>query len=293
MTCLYERMKQYEDNENVENYQSFLVRVDGKKFSTFTKKYFKKPFDPHFTSIMKDTANELLCFFNPTLVYVCSDEITLIFMRKYAYDDWKNSEFKKEFLHTHPFNGRKEKLTTLIASKTSVIFNRRLKEVLKETTFSASDEPIFDGKFICFDCSPEKENEEIINYLAWRSRQTYANCVSSVCKNVSGGNQKAMQCKGVTEMIQMMKREYGFDFETEISSELKYGCFCKKVEVRKAVFSDLIGDAFCWRNVPYNFVVDINGDDYDDTACQTIKDSLISAEPPKALTAKAHSVCRN
>ena len=275
MTCLYERMKNYENTDNVEDYQSFLVRVDGKKFSTFTKKYFKKPFDPLFTSIMTDTANELLCFFNPNLVYVCSDEITLIFMRKYSYDDWKNGEYRTDFRQAHPFNGRQEKLVTLVASKTSVIFNRRLRETMGDTFFSVDDEPVFDGKFIFFDCSsPQKENEEIINYLEWRSRQTYANCVSSVCRSVFAGNEKIIKGKGVCEMIEMMK-EKGFDFETEISRELKYGHFCKKIEVSKSVFVDALNShTACLRNVPYNFVVDINSDNYDDTALQTIKDSL-------------------
>jgi len=72
------RMKSLEKTEIILPYQSFVVRVDGNCFSRFTSG-FRKPFDPAFQKAMIRTANSLLVRYNPTLVFVCSDEISLVF----------------------------------------------------------------------------------------------------------------------------------------------------------------------------------------------------------------------
>lgn len=65
----------------------FMVRLDGKNFSTFTRgfkqKDSKNPFDPNFQQAMINTMNDLVLKFSSVATgYVHSDEITLVFPSK-------------------------------------------------------------------------------------------------------------------------------------------------------------------------------------------------------------------
>ncbi|KNC65390.1 hypothetical protein SARC_18269, partial [Sphaeroforma arctica JP610] len=54
------------------------IRLDGHKFSSFTKG-FQKPYDARIANAMISTLADLMKEFNPICGYTCSDEITLIF----------------------------------------------------------------------------------------------------------------------------------------------------------------------------------------------------------------------
>lgn len=76
-----ERMKKYEhDYEGVVPRSSFLaIRADGQCFANFTKG-FQKPFDVRIASAMISAAEALYDAFNASVVYTCSDEITVSMM---------------------------------------------------------------------------------------------------------------------------------------------------------------------------------------------------------------------
>tara|TARA_Y100000780_G_C13652920_1_gene405381 strand:- start:77 stop:397 length:321 start_codon:yes stop_codon:yes gene_type:complete len=101
---LGDRMKEYESSveNNIESDISFLVRLDGKNFSKFTKG-FKKPFDSNFNHVMEKITHDLINKFNVRTGYTSSDEITLIFPEKF------NNE-------KHIYSGRIQKLTSIIGS---------------------------------------------------------------------------------------------------------------------------------------------------------------------------------
>ena len=94
---LGERMKLYENNclstIKIEPFRPFLVRLDGRAFSTFTNG-FKKPFDFMFTKAMILTTSDLLIEFNAVTGYSHSDEITLIFKAHCTKNDYQTIKNK-------------------------------------------------------------------------------------------------------------------------------------------------------------------------------------------------------
>lgn len=77
---LGDRMKKYEAHMDLRILpcESFVVRLDGRSFSKFTKKFFK-PFDIIFVKAMCKTMIDLVEEFDAQTGYTHSDEITLIF----------------------------------------------------------------------------------------------------------------------------------------------------------------------------------------------------------------------
>jgi len=79
---LGDRMKSYESKERIPYDEHLVIRLDGCKFSKFTKS-FKKPFDEIFSKAMEKTSKDLLERFNASSVYTQSDEITMILPYSY------------------------------------------------------------------------------------------------------------------------------------------------------------------------------------------------------------------
>ncbi len=125
-----------------------IVRVDGRNFrSALSRIGLQKPYDKRFASAMAD-AIEL--FFkksglSPDFAYTFSDEISFLF-RNISFD------------------GRIEKIDSVIPSFISSALTITLE----------TDEPIsFDSRVI-----PVNE-ENIIEYLAWRQDEAWRNCINS------------------------------------------------------------------------------------------------------------------
>ena len=91
---LGERLKGYESQyEQRVPYNEFLIcRIDGHKFSKFTKG-FEKPFDSILSEALIKTAADLLNEFGAVTSYHQSDEISLVFPPKFSVKlvpvDWK------------------------------------------------------------------------------------------------------------------------------------------------------------------------------------------------------------
>lgn len=89
VATLSDKMKQYESQyiHLIPKECHFMVRLDGKNFSTFTRgfkqKAFWNPFDLNFQQAMINTMNDLILKFSSSSTgYVHSDEITLVFPSK-------------------------------------------------------------------------------------------------------------------------------------------------------------------------------------------------------------------
>ena len=125
-----------------------IIRVDGRNFkNTLSRLDFEKPYDKRFASAMADSVE---LFFkksgmSPVFAYTFSDEINFLFTDT-------------------SFNERVEKLDSIIPSYISSALS-----ILLDL-----DEPIsFDSRIVPLN------SDQIIEYLIWRQREAWRNCVSS------------------------------------------------------------------------------------------------------------------
>lgn len=129
----------------------FFVRCNGRKFHSLTEEMkFKKPFDKEFAEIMVKAAKYLFkSNFNPMLTYIFSDEVNILFFDA-------------------PFNGRIEKIDSIVASLLSSAFSLELylrKKVKRIISFDARIIPV--------------PKEKILKYLAWRQLECWRNHINS------------------------------------------------------------------------------------------------------------------
>lgn len=206
---LGERMKQIEQdsllNPCIDPKHAWIVRLDGKNFSTFTRK-FEKPFDIRFKTAMKRTLEAMMDYFHASTGFCCSDEITLIFPAS------------EETL----YQGRKMKIATVCAGKCSSFFNTFIRnECPLWTDYFNQQAPCFDARIL------EMENTaEICNHMIWRSLyDCKRNTISSWARHVLGT--KACHKKDGKQLMAMMQ-EQGFNFYERILTEDIYGLYMKK-----------------------------------------------------------------
>lgn len=228
MESLGDRMKaieaQYE--MNVEPYYPFILRLDGKNFSKFTKG-FKPPFDNNFVVAMMKTMNDLLDKYNARTGYTHSDEITLIFAPVCTKEEYDINPEK----FTHIFNGRVVKMCTVAAGYCSTRFSHHIHNIIQSCKDGYKSD--FVDKIAnfqtCFDCRMLgfKDNiGEIVNHMIWRStRDCYRNCVSTYAQHYIG--KKKIHGMHSDQMIEKMK-ETGLDWEKDVPCFLKFGIYAKK-----------------------------------------------------------------
>jgi tRNA(His) guanylyltransferase len=234
---LGDRMKEFEKEEYILPENAYLVRLDGKNFSSFTSK-FKKPFDERFTKAMVLTMNKLLDEFIAVTGFCCSDEITLVFPPIHG----KASE--------HAFNGRKNKIATLLSGKCSTLFLLNLLAILEQEKtpdltliqYVKNKCPCFDSRVI--EIQPH-QFFEVCNNIYWRSQyDCKRNSIATYARHILGP--KSCIKKGGNEMIELMKQK-GFDFTTLETYKI-YGTFAKK---KKVPFTNAYGPFE--RNETFNF----------------------------------------
>jgi tRNA(His) guanylyltransferase len=213
-----ERMKSYEKDEYINPQNGYLVRMDGKTFSSFTNQ-FQKPFDEKFTKAMTYTLNQLVKHYNAYTGFCCSDEITLVFPPIHG----KMTE--------HQLSGRKNKIATLCAGKCSALFIINLTNIFaqekndKMLDYVIRYAPCFDARVIEI---PSDKLIDVCNNLIWRSLyDCRRNSISTYARYHLGA--KAVKNKDSREMIDMMK-EKGFDIESLKTRQI-YGVYAKRKKV--------------------------------------------------------------
>lgn len=265
---LGDRMKSYEKTSIVPPYQSFIVRADGNCFSKFTNG-FPKPFDEGFNRAMTLTANAVMNHFNARTVFVCSDEITLIFGSVCTKEEFENPNVQKS---THIYGGRHNKIESLVSAKCSVLFNKFMLFMLEEVNAKPNVyndkvkekvnrcDAIFDARLVPI---PLDNEIEIVNNIIWRSTyDCYRNTVSSYGRHKLGN--KRCQNMNCNDMIVMMKNE-GFDFNTQVPTQYKYGTLCKKILVKFKNKNDNGSETEYERSKEYNFSLNLLTQDRDKT----------------------------
>lgn len=108
-----------------------IARLDGRGFHNFTKG-LKRPYDENLSFCMRRTALALLEQTHCDIAYTQSDEITLIWRNE--YDQGKES---KAF-----FNGKVQKMVSVLAATATMEFNRLISRFLPEEY--SDRKPMFD-----------------------------------------------------------------------------------------------------------------------------------------------------
>ena len=193
----------------------FIVRLDGCSFSKFTKG-MTRPFDLRFTETMEKTTDDLVRKFHPLTGFCQSDEISLVF-----------PECDIEKKQTHLYNGRVQKLSSILASYASVRFNHhiRLLEWDPKFTKRLQEGAFFDARLMI-----PKDHNEALDCILWRQQfDCYRNAVMAIAQHHF--THKQMYKVNVKKAIEMLL-EKGIHVE-DYPKNCLHGTMVKRVLVEK------------------------------------------------------------
>ena len=178
-----------------------IIRIDGKNFSKLTKQYFKQPLDENFSKLMLDTALELIDWLQGTvLIFSQSDEFNVL-----LYPRRKQSQIA--------FGGKVQKIISLSAAKTSVVFTQKL-----------GSEALFDARIILpriyAELSGRPLEDSIIDYFKERFFNGVRNSRNTFARYYLGPS--AMHKKTSKELIKLVKDETGNSWY-DLPDIVKYG----------------------------------------------------------------------
>lgn len=157
--ALGDRMKMYETAQAGQRFMPLLpivARLDGRNFSKFTAG-LSRPFDRRLSTLMIETVKALVKESNASCGYTQSDEITLA---------WYSPTTESEIF----FDGRVQKMVSVLASLCSVRFNRLLPDYIPEKKES---EPLFDCRVWSLPTL-----EEAANCFLWREWDATKNSIT-------------------------------------------------------------------------------------------------------------------
>ena len=199
-----DRMKGYEQKERFMPLLPVVARIDGKRFSRWTKG-LNRPYDEDFSHLMIEVTKRLVDETHAKIGYTQSDEITLVFHA----DDHKSQIF---------LDGREQKMVSILASMTSAFFND-----LRHIHLPAH--PGYGPAF--FDCRafavPNKV--EAANAVLWRVQDATKNAVSMVARAYF--SHKSLHGMSGPEMQERLFQEAGVNFN-DYPAFFKRGTFVQR-----------------------------------------------------------------
>lgn len=207
-----DRIKGYEQiytSTRVSPPNYLCVRIDGKKFSKFTKG-FVKPFDTRLRDAMVHVTKALVKETHASFGYTQSDEITLIYCP---------SEKGSEYV----FGGKVSKLNSIIASMSAAHFNSYLLQ--------------FDvDKLAYFDCRSFAAPSQIeaSNVVLWRVQDARKNSISALFRWTAG--HRAMDGLDQIQMKTYLKENHSVDWN-DLANCWKYGTYIKPVTIQRKLES--------------------------------------------------------
>lgn len=174
------RMKSYEDDSRFLPLVPVVARIDGKRFSNFTRK-LHKPYDSRFGHLMRATTRYLVKETSACIGYTQSDEINLIFY---------SPVYKSQIF----MGGRKKKIISVLASMTTAYFNFHLKEYIPEKS----------KEFVFFDTRADAypTKEEAVNAIVWREMDATRNSIEAAARSVM--SHKQMHKKNCSELMEYL-----------------------------------------------------------------------------------------
>ena len=237
------RLKGYEAEyeSSIEPKKHIIARIDGHHFSKFTRG-FEKPFDEILSKAMEYTTKDLLEEFNAVTAYQQSDEITLVIPSLMTAEKHRG---ENRPLWKHSYNGRIQKMSSLIAGFTTMKFNKHFEKL----TESYGADNSYDDRYrflmnkaynAWFDCRiyGVPSDEEAFNSVLWRVRDCIKNSKSVYAQTYCSHK----QLQGLTgqEQVQYCKEKTGNDWE-EVEDRYKYGILVKRQYYIKEVDANIPG----------------------------------------------------
>jgi len=198
---LGDRIKSYEAAQTASRFLPMVpivARMDGKKFSKFTKS-MNKPWDPAFTKAMIETTKNLVKETNARVGYTQSDEISLIFLV-----EGPSSEIW--------LAGKAMKMTSILASMTTGFFNKAMGHDSKPAFFDAR---VFQV--------PNKQ--EAVNALIWRESDAVRNSISMLAQYHFSHHQ--LHGKSTSQIQDMLMQEHGINWN-DTSPNWKRGAYIQR-----------------------------------------------------------------
>lgn len=216
-TELGDRMKEYEKAEGGRRFLPLVpicARIDGRSFSKWTRD-LERPYDERLSRTMKLTTRWLVQQTSALVGYTQSDEISLLFYS----DSRKSSIF---------FDGRIQKMTSVLASMTTARFNALLPANLPDKADSPAT----------FDCRawPLPTRAEAANVFLWRELDATKNSISMAARHYY--SHKQLMNKNSSEMQEMLFQK-GVNWN-DYPAFFKRGVFLQRKQVvRKFTVEEL------------------------------------------------------
>jgi|SRR5882672_10752831 len=201
------RMKGYEKeetNRKLDITQPVYIRLDGHRFSKFTRG-LKKPYDRIIMDSMIETAKYILEQTDAIIAYTQSDEISLLYTEPNI-----------------PFSGKIQKINSIIPALTAVKFMSLI------ISYELKDRlPHFDSRTINL---PSKE--EATNMILWRCMDAKKNAIQATAQQYF--SHKKLHQKSQKDMLQMLA-DIDIDWNDPIQypDKFKYGTFIQKRPIKK------------------------------------------------------------
>lgn len=213
---LGDRMKLYEAAETGRRLMPLLpamARLDGRAFHSFVRG-LSRPFDERLSRLMIETASFLVRETTATCAYTQSDEITLA---------WVPAGFDSRVF----FDGRVQKMTSVLASLASASFNRHLPEFLP---------PEYEGRLPVFDCRVWNvpNPEEAANTFVWRELDASKNSVAMAARALY--SHAELDGKTAAEMQELLWRK-GVNWN-DYPAFFKRGTYLRRKVVARAFTAD-------------------------------------------------------
>ena len=220
------RMKAYEELSTSRQLMPncpVYARIDGRAFHTFCRGMYR-PFSLAFIKAMQETCKYLVGETGAILGYVQSDEISL---------GWEN--YSKA-----PFDGRIQKLESVLASMASAKFILYAESLREEAKFSNDKHTLIERVHKCipsFDCRifNVPDMTELANAFIWRENDAVKNSITGMALNFFSHNQ--IQNKSGEDKIAMMKGK-GYDFYSKTYEPFIRGTFYHRENYLKELSED-------------------------------------------------------
>jgi len=187
------------------------ARIDGRAFHTFCRG-LEKPYSKDFIGAMQFVTMRLVKDFNAIVGYVQSDEISL---------GWMDSS-------KAPFDGRVQKLESVLASSAAAYFNYYIFGTEKGANLrgrALKHIPTFDCR--CFNVPNE---DELANSFLWRENDAIKNAVTGMALNFY--SDKQIEGKNTDDKIHMMRMN-GYCFYEDTDEAFMRGSFFQRQVFQK------------------------------------------------------------
>jgi tRNA(His) guanylyltransferase len=238
--------KEYEDVGKLDKNLFTVFRFDGKSFSKFTKAFKKNTaYDICISDALILTARKIMDEYHFHMGFCASDEITMV---------WKPASGE---LQTLMFQGRVQKLISVLSSKVSVVFYQNLIDKIRET-YSGSDLaqhvsnsfPIFDGRVF-----QVKDFESVKENIRWRVYETKRNSIAMLAQH--NFSHKKLHGLKTSDMLKLLE-ENEIDWNKE-HDEHKYGTtFVRKRQLKETTNEKTGKTEMCERGIVLEQCLDLN-----------------------------------